>query len=87
MKREEMITKKDFILRGEWDRPRYGDLTPRYYYYWVSKKTGYRLKGTWTNKKAASAHLGKVIKIMNGIKSGKYIVVNGKVQKAQTEEK
>ena len=84
MKRSEMITRKDFILRGEWDRPNYGDLTPRYYYTIHTVKTGDQIGGRYSSKRAAYAHLGKVIKVANKLKSGEWIIEDGKLRKASS---
>ena len=84
MKRSEMITSKDFILRGEWDRPNYGDLTPRYYYTIHAKKTGVQIGGRYRSKRDAYAYLGKVIKVANKLKSGEWIIEGGKLKKASS---
>ncbi|MBO7205322.1 MAG: hypothetical protein J6V08_02765 [Candidatus Methanomethylophilaceae archaeon] len=80
-----MLTRKDFLLRGEWDRPNYGDLTPRYFYRVIHKKTGAQIGGRFSSKKAAYANLGKVIKIANGLKSGKYVIEEGKIKRVSVK--
>lgn len=84
MRRSEMITRKDFILCGEWDRPNYGDLTPRYYYTIHTKKTGDQIGGRYSSKRAAYAYLGKCIKVANKLKSGEWIIEGGKLKKASS---
>lgn len=70
MKRSEMITKKDFIIKWEWNRGMLQGQENDGYYIIVSKKKGVRLPHKFSSKRSASAWLGKTIKIANKIKSG-----------------
>lgn len=70
MKREERITKDCCKIVWEWSGSRLRGLENYGYYVVIIKKTGYQFPYHFSSKKAASAWLGKQIKIANQIKAG-----------------
>lgn len=68
------ITKKDFDIVWEWERGRLQGQENYGYYIVRTKKTGHRFRHHFSSKRAASAWLGKQIKIANEIRSGRIAV-------------
>lgn len=76
------ITKKDFDIVWEWERGRLQGQENYGYYIVRTKKTGHRFRHHFSSKRAASAWLGKQIKMANDIRSGRIVVErdeNGRV--------
>lgn len=70
MKRSEMITKKDFLIRGYWYRGMLQGQENLYFYEVVIKKTGKVFGDKFTSKREAERWLGVRIRLANKIKSG-----------------
>lgn len=70
MKREERITKDCCSIVWEWERGMLRGMENYGYYVVVINKTGYRYPYHFSSKRAASAWLGRQVKIANQIKAG-----------------
>lgn len=69
MKREERITKDCCDIKWEWSGSRLRGLENTGWYVVIVKSTGYRFPYHFSSKRAASAWLGKQVKIANQIKA------------------
>ena len=68
------ITKKDFDIVWEWERGMLRGQENYGYYIVRAKKTGHQFSHHFSSKRAASAWLGKQIKMANDIRSGRIVV-------------
>ena len=81
MKRSEMITKKDFIIRGYWKRGMLrGQENDFRYEIIIGKgaKKGQTFADGFTSKRKAEQWLGVRIRIANDMRRGKTFTVKGK---------
>lgn len=84
MKRSEMITKKDFVIKCEFTGSQLRGQENQVHYVIYKKGTGLRIgwKHRFYTKRSAEAWLGRQIKLANEIKAGKIVVErdeNGKI--------